>query len=447
MKRRIKSIVLGLILALPFASSALPVYADTATLYLSPGSGSVSKGSTITVNVRENSGGSKVNGAQANLSYPADKLDFVSISSSSAFSVVAENSGGGGNVRIGRGALPSVSGDQLIASVRFRAKVDSGSATVSFADGSQVTADDGNGTNIVGPKNGATYTLKAAPAAAPAAPEAPKDTTPPVISDVKVSDTTASTVTITWTTSEPANSEVNYGPTNAYGAGAIDAAAVTDHKVVLSSPLIVPGTTYHFNVRSVDPAGNAVSSNDDTFKTKGATLQVTVVDQKDKPVSGAKVTFGESSATTDKNGQATLKDLPLGKQTGTISYKGKNSPATADIDAVDPGGKPHTAKYKIEVTSDFGLRLAIFLLALVVIGLLLFYRRRRGGGQPPAGGSGGGVDNWNRKILNGLKGLLPKKEKASSPLSTPEEPRMAAPPPPSTPGTSISPNKDSQFPK
>lgn len=447
MKRRIKSIVLGLILALPFVSPALPVYADTATLYLSPGSGSVSKGSTITVNVRENSGGSKVNGAQANLSYPSDKLDFVSISSSSAFSVVAENSGGGGSVRIGRGALPSVSGDQLIASVKFRAKVDSGSATVSFADGSQVTADDGNGTNIVGPKNGATYSLKAAPAAAAPTPEAPKDTTPPVISDVKVTDATVSTVTITWKTSEPANSEINYGPTNAYGAGAIDAATVTDHKVVLSSPLIVPGTTYHFNVRSVDPAGNAVSSEDGTFKTKGATLQVTVVDQKDKPVSGAKVTFGEASATTDKNGQATLKDLPLGKQTGTISYKGKNSPATADITAVDPGGKPHTAKYKIEVSSDFGLRLAIFLLALAVIGLLLFYRRRRGGGQPPAGGSGGGVDKWNRRILSGLKGLLPKKEKANPPLSTPTEPKMATPPPPSTPGTSVSPNKDLQFPE
>ena len=106
MKHRIRSWLLGVILTLPLFTP-FTTYADTATLYLSPASGSVSKGSILTVSIRENSGNEPVNSVQANLSYPANLLDFVSINSSSAWGVVAQNSGGSGSVQIARGALPA----------------------------------------------------------------------------------------------------------------------------------------------------------------------------------------------------------------------------------------------------------------------------------------------------------------------------------------------------
>src|SRR3989344_5362988 len=130
MKHIIRSLLLGVVLAFPLVSASVPVLAATANLYLSPASGSVSKGSILTVNIRENSGSEPVNSVQANLSYPANLLDFVSINSSSAWGVVAQNSGGSGSVQIARGALPAVSGDQLVARVRFRGKTDSGTARI-----------------------------------------------------------------------------------------------------------------------------------------------------------------------------------------------------------------------------------------------------------------------------------------------------------------------------
>ncbi|MDP2702661.1 MAG: cohesin domain-containing protein, partial [Candidatus Rokubacteria bacterium] len=333
MKHRIRSWLLGVILALPlFAPFA--AYADSATLYLSPASGSVSKGSILTISVRENSGNEPVNSVQANLSYPANLLDFVSISSSSAWGVVAQNSGGGGSVQIARGALPAVSGDQLVASVRFKAKTDSGTASINFASGSAVVSANSN-TDVKSGERGGNYTLKAPAPAASAPAEAPKDTIPPKIDKVEATEITATTAVITWTTSEPSTSEVTYGPSQKYGIAAADTNTVTDHKVTLSSPLITPGTKYHYMVKSIDPAGNAASSPDATFTTIGATLEAKVVNQSNKPVSGATVAFGDVSGKTDKNGKVTLKNLPLGKQTGTVSYRGKQAPAAVQLDTLD----------------------------------------------------------------------------------------------------------------
>jgi len=415
MKHRIRSWLLGVILTLPLFTP-FTTYADTATLYLSPASGSVSKGSILTVSIRENSGNEPVNSVQANLSYPANLLDFVSINSSSAWGVVAQNSGGSGSVQIARGALPAVSGDQLVASVRFRAKTDSGTASINFASGSAVVSASSN-KDVKSGERGGSYSLKAA-ASAPA--ETPKDTAPPTITKVEVKEITATTAVITWTTSEPATSEVTYGPSQKYGIAAADTNTVTDHKVTLSSPLITPGTKYHFMVKSADSAGNAASGPDTTFTTIGATLEAKVVNQSNKPVSGAQVTFGEVSGKTDKNGKVTLKNLPLGKQTGSVTYKNKQAPATVQLDTLlDKNGKPHSATFKIDIASDLWLRILILLLLMTLAGAFLY---RRNGGRFGGPGSGAGTKPGNfkdflSKIAAGLKSLpkrlkgrLPKKE-------------------------------------
>lgn len=418
MKHKIRSWLLGIVLAFPLLAPFARVYADTATLYLSPASKSVSKGSILTVSVRENSGGEPVNSVQANLSYPAELLDFVSVSSSSAWGVVAQNSGGGGSVQIARGALPAVTGDQLVASVRFKAKADSGTASISFASGSAVVSANSN-KDVKSGERGASYTLKAASAVtpSPSAAEQPKDTAPPSITNITSNEVTATTAVISWTTSEPSSSEVVYGPTNGYGIAASDANMVTEHKVSLSSPLIAPGTKYHFMVKSIDPSGNAASGEDSTFTTVGATLEATVVNQSGKPIKGAEVTFGEISGTTGKDGKVTLKNLPLGSQTGTVSYRGKQAPATVRLDTLDKNGKPHTATFKIDVSSDMWLRILVIILLAALAGMFLY--RRSGGSGGPQTGAGSGSTGKNsldrlvssiKTLLNRLKGLLPKKE-------------------------------------
>src|SRR5690606_10450085 len=89
---------------------------------------------------------------------------------------------------------------------------------------------------------------------------------PPVISGVVVSGISATGATITWSTDKPADSQVAYGTTTAYGSlSDLDANLVTAHSVTLSN--LMPSTTYHFQVLSRDAQGNLANSADFTFTT------------------------------------------------------------------------------------------------------------------------------------------------------------------------------------
>jgi len=92
-----------------------------------------------------------------------------------------------------------------------------------------------------------------------------KDTTPPSVSSVSSGTPAATSVTITWNTNEAANSQVNYGTTSSYGSSASGSGFTTNHSVNITS--LLGETTYHFQVVSVDSAGNASSSSDATFVT------------------------------------------------------------------------------------------------------------------------------------------------------------------------------------
>jgi phosphodiesterase/alkaline phosphatase D-like protein len=94
----------------------------------------------------------------------------------------------------------------------------------------------------------------------------PIDTTPPVISAVQAVSVASSTATITWTTDEPSDSQVDYGLTSSHGTTTtLDPALVTSHSVALAQ--LAPDTTYHFRVRSKDSSANAATSLDATFTT------------------------------------------------------------------------------------------------------------------------------------------------------------------------------------
>jgi hypothetical protein len=130
-------------------------------LYLTPdGSGTLAAGSTLTVTIHENSGTTAVNAVQANLSYPTDKLKFVSANGNSgAFAIAAPTSGGNGKVAIARGSTTPLTGDKAVATVTFTVLPVSGNSSVSFATGTAlVTASDHR--NIAGSLGGVTYHIQ-----------------------------------------------------------------------------------------------------------------------------------------------------------------------------------------------------------------------------------------------------------------------------------------------
>ncbi|MGH7770247.1 MAG: Ig-like domain-containing protein, partial [Candidatus Binatia bacterium] len=96
------------------------------------------------------------------------------------------------------------------------------------------------------------------------------DTTPPAISAVSAPLITSSGATVTWTTNEASNSQIEYGTTTAYGSVTpLNGSMVTSHSQNLSG--LAANTLYHYRVKSRDAAGNLATSPDATFGTLAGT--------------------------------------------------------------------------------------------------------------------------------------------------------------------------------
>jgi hypothetical protein len=136
--------------------------AGSASLYLTPATGTYNTGQSISVQVYVNTGGDKANAVEADFSYPSSKLKFVSVDGTgSAFGIDAASSGANGTVKIARGATTAVSGTGLLVStVNFSVQA-AGTAALSFLNSSAVVRSTDN-MNILASTTGANYTLKVA---------------------------------------------------------------------------------------------------------------------------------------------------------------------------------------------------------------------------------------------------------------------------------------------
>lgn len=91
------------------------------------------------------------------------------------------------------------------------------------------------------------------------------DATFPVISNVQVTRSAGSAL-VTWTTDEPASSQVEFGATTAYGRKtALSSTLTTSHRVTVSG--LTPNTQYQFRPLSRDRAGNEQTGVNGNFTT------------------------------------------------------------------------------------------------------------------------------------------------------------------------------------
>jgi hypothetical protein len=399
------------LLAAGFLSAALaaiglsPVFAATATLYVTPASGSVINGNNLTFSIRVNTGGDTVNVVRAKLTYPADKFDFVSINTSgSAFDIQAANTGGGGNINIERAAAPGKSGDLLIASITLRAKVSSGSGTVSFASDSAVVRES-DSVNIVGPMNGGTYTFAAPPTPPPtptptptpspspsptpnpnpstrpspsptpsttSTPTSPeKDVTAPTItSGPSVTSTSQTGAVIEWETSEDTTSTVEYGLSDQYELTAGDNTLTKAHKVVVNSTQIVAGVEYKFRVKSTDAGGNGVVSEGHTFRTSGVQITIKLKKSDGSAVSNVGVIVDGKTVKTNDFGDALFNDMAVGKHDVRLDRRATLNPASIVIDQPDENTEldvPQTFEITVEKMTSLSIKWLLLTLLLLVI--------------------------------------------------------------------------------
>jgi hypothetical protein len=95
----------------------------------------------------------------------------------------------------------------------------------------------------------------------------PPEQTGPEISEVTLLSITESNAVITWKTSRPADTQVQYGTTSSYGhSSGLDASLVTTHRVELTN--LVANTWYHCRVLSSDSSGNLSVSHNFVLHTR-----------------------------------------------------------------------------------------------------------------------------------------------------------------------------------
>lgn len=166
-----------------------------------------------------------------------------------------------------------------------------------------------------------------------------------VIADVSLSDVTPNSAVVTWRTSVPANSLVEYGETAAYGAQSpLYPAYVTEHSVALGG--LSPGTVYHFSAVSEDAFGGSDRSDDGVFETPLDPLVIS-----DARIDSVGQTWAAFSWTTNRPGSSRVE---YGE---TVAY-GSFTPLDPDRvteHAVTIVGLSPGTEYHLRALSDDGL--------------------------------------------------------------------------------------------
>lgn len=372
----------------------IPQLVFASTLYLSPGKTTIPIGGTVAVSVRLNAGGDSVNAVSAFLSYPADKLDVTYVSPGSVFAIGAENSYGGGVIKISRGSLSAVSGSVGVATIGFRGK-SAGTANISFIGGSSAPrASDSSDSLNLGGSAGGTFTVGGT-APAPVV----KIATQPgqiaivqlSVSDVAVSSIASGSATVSWKTSVAADSAVEYGlDKDTYFLSETDEKLTLAHQLKLENQMITPGLKFHFRVKSKDASGNITASEDQEFQVPGFQVIVKVVDDNGNPLAGVEVLLYSDplKAITNTNGEAIFENVPEGKhlavvktmgaeKTAEVNVLGTNTPKQANNVSIQIGAVSSSGGMAIVKQSQWITFLAIIISTIVVIGLVLLILKRR----------------------------------------------------------------------
>lgn len=153
------------ILTFAFCILAGEANAASATLFLSPPSGTYNFGDTFSVSIKVNTGGETINAAEGTLIFNPAEIRVVSISKSdSIFTLWTSEpafSNSLGNIVFGGGTPTNFSGNSgTIIKINFQGKAVA-TSQVNFSSGS-VLAADGKGTNILATMSGGTYIIKSA---------------------------------------------------------------------------------------------------------------------------------------------------------------------------------------------------------------------------------------------------------------------------------------------
>lgn len=137
-----------------------PAVTAQSALSLSPSSSTITSGQDFSVQVRVNTNGQTINGVDAELSYPVNLIEVLSINdTNSNFEIKAEKTASNGVITLAYGTNTPKSGNLLVATINMRAR-GSGVANINFSSSSVVTSDVSNG-DVLNSRTNGSYTIVA----------------------------------------------------------------------------------------------------------------------------------------------------------------------------------------------------------------------------------------------------------------------------------------------
>ena len=170
------------------------------------------------------------------------------------------------------------------------------------------------------------------------------DTTPPNVGSIVASELTTNSTTISWTTDEPATSQVSYGLDSNYGASTtLDSNLTTNHSVSLSG--LVAGTGYHFKVISTDEHNNTANSFDNTFLTLEA----------NESSNGGNNSNDSNAAQAPLATKIPIKDIPTEKEPPAVSIATSFETPFKQVPVINGTATDNEALAGIEYSVDGGV--------------------------------------------------------------------------------------------
>lgn len=160
------------------------------------------------------------------------------------------------------------------------------------------------------------------------------------ISNVAAGGVTASGAQVSWSTSVPGDSQVEYGTSSTYGSSTpLDSGMVTAHSVSLQG--LAAATQMHFRVKSRDASGNLATSTDGVFTTRAAPDTTPPTVAISAPSAGA-VLSGQvnvSASASDNVGVANVQLLLDGANLGALL---SSAPYTVSWNTTSAANGAHT---------------------------------------------------------------------------------------------------------
>ncbi len=165
------------------------------------------------------------------------------------------------------------------------------------------------------------------------------------------SSTTDTSVVITWTTNEKADSLIEYGITSSLIASStFDARLVTSHSATLND--LKACTKYFFKIKSLDASRNPVQSSTGTFRTTGCTGGASIVSDTQNTITSV---GGSVSLLSSGKGLALTVPASFASTTNTAYFQIKQLDKTSFINSAGtPSGKTAVGSYVYNLKSLAG---------------------------------------------------------------------------------------------